>query len=210
MILDTYTNSKLSFINFGIPLIKDESNKLKDENVNQHKIHNIPIKIHFNGIAPVDDYFNIITESEVDLESEEIDKVIYKASIRGVPLVGKTVNLPKGYSGFILDDSIPSKDIDIKKELVSNTLKRSLSSTIDLNQEGEEDYNGILDNDNFDLPEIDDISYDKYITLSSQNGISSNFKSFCNWSIGVSNSAANNNLMDEMNTHLELADVLHA
>uniref|UniRef100_A0A1B6L5D9 Uncharacterized protein n=1 Tax=Graphocephala atropunctata TaxID=36148 RepID=A0A1B6L5D9_9HEMI len=67
--------------------IEDNSKKL---------VHYIPCKIHLDGSAKVTQYFLSSTNKNGELE----------ASFRGHPLKGKVVELPKGYTGLILEETI--------------------------------------------------------------------------------------------------------
>ncbi|XP_054284656.1 ribonuclease H2 subunit C [Macrosteles quadrilineatus] len=73
----------------------------KSEDLEESKtsIHYIPCKIHLDGNAGVSQYF-LPVNKEGKLE----------ASFRGYPLKGEVVELPKGFTGLILEEKIERSD----------------------------------------------------------------------------------------------------
>ncbi|XP_046676663.1 ribonuclease H2 subunit C-like [Homalodisca vitripennis] len=66
------------------------------QEISEKSVHYIPCKIHVDGSAKVSQYFLSSTNKDGELE----------ASFRGHPLKGKIVELPKGYKGLILEETI--------------------------------------------------------------------------------------------------------
>ncbi|EEZ99790.1 Ribonuclease H2 subunit C-like Protein [Tribolium castaneum] len=87
---------------------------LKQEN--NSKVQSMPFRILADCDAPVSKYF----ETGVKVQEDETQK----ASFRGYPLRGKTVELPEGYIGVVLHESIaPVSDKEERKFHVTNKFK---------------------------------------------------------------------------------------
>ncbi|RZC41835.1 RNase H2 suC domain containing protein [Asbolus verrucosus] len=77
------------------------------------KIHSVPFKIHADCDAKVSKYF----ESSIKVEE---DKTM-KASFRGYPLRGETIELPQGYVGIVLHERIlPPSEKERKFHVIHN------------------------------------------------------------------------------------------
>merc|ERR1712080_793582 len=59
-------------------------------------VHNIRAEVDYSGDANVKQYFNVKSGEKGELAE-------LKASFRGRPLVGKEVELPSGYQGFVVN-----------------------------------------------------------------------------------------------------------
>ncbi|XP_066256044.1 ribonuclease H2 subunit C [Euwallacea similis] len=82
-------------------------------NLKNCKVHSIPSKIHADCDAPVSSYF----ESNVKTGENNV----LSASFRGYPLKGSKIEIPKGYVGFVLHESIkPCREKDERKFYVTN------------------------------------------------------------------------------------------
>lgn len=87
-----------------------------DSNLKNSKIQCVPFKIHADCDAPVLNYF------EPYVRTTEND--VLAASFRGYPLKGKKVDVPEGYVGVVLHESIrPTREKDERKFYVVNKFK---------------------------------------------------------------------------------------
>jgi len=85
-------------------------------NLKNSKIQSLPCKIHADCDAPVSKYFEpYVTKEENNLLS---------GSFRGYPLKGKKMELPEGYIGVVLHESIrPTSEKDERKFYLVNKFK---------------------------------------------------------------------------------------
>ncbi|KAK9719121.1 Ribonuclease H2 non-catalytic subunit (Ylr154p-like) [Popillia japonica] len=80
------------------------------------KIQSMPCKIHADCDAKVSQYFNTYVKGKKDTDG------VLTASFRGYPLEGKEIQVPKGYKGVILHESVrPDNDTDDRKFYCVNT-----------------------------------------------------------------------------------------
>ncbi|KRT84246.1 hypothetical protein AMK59_1010 [Oryctes borbonicus] len=76
----------------------------------QTKVQSIPCKIHADCDAKISEYFETYVKPKEDSQSD------LAASFRGYPLEGKEIQIPEGYKGAILQESIrPDNDTDDRK-----------------------------------------------------------------------------------------------
>ncbi|CAG9840404.1 unnamed protein product [Diabrotica balteata] len=81
------------------------------------KIQSVPFKVHADCDAKVNKFFNNYIKTD---ENEQLT-----SSFRGYPLKGKHVNLPEGYLGLVLHESIrPETDKSDRKFYVTNTFSQ--------------------------------------------------------------------------------------
>ncbi|KAJ8959366.1 hypothetical protein NQ318_022052 [Aromia moschata] len=77
------------------------------------KIQSVPFKIHADCDAKVTKYFDDYVKTNND--------GILEGSFRGYPLRGKQINIPEGYVGLVLHESIkPPREKDERKFYVVN------------------------------------------------------------------------------------------
>ncbi|CAH0546180.1 unnamed protein product [Brassicogethes aeneus] len=88
-----------------------------ESNKNDSKVHSVPFTIHAECDAQVDKYF------ETGVKKNQEDGT-FTASFRGYPLKGARVELPEGYMGVVLHESIkPETEKEERKFYVVNNFK---------------------------------------------------------------------------------------
>ncbi|GAB2220309.1 hypothetical protein Droror1_Dr00007953 [Drosera rotundifolia] len=87
------------------------------------QVHHLPCCVKFTGATDVSHYFKP-KPTGVEMEGVRVEEAYF----RGRKLLGTTIELPEGYSGFVLGKKNPAKD-NVKK----NTSKGKSSITLDKN-----------------------------------------------------------------------------
>ncbi|ENN78342.1 hypothetical protein D910_05313, partial [Dendroctonus ponderosae] len=87
-----------------------------EANLKNSKVQSVPFRIHADCDAPIKSYFEPYVKTN--------DQEVLTASFRGYPLRGKNIEVPQGYVGVVLHESIkPSTDKDERKFYVVNRFK---------------------------------------------------------------------------------------
>ncbi|XP_027238125.1 uncharacterized protein [Penaeus vannamei] len=67
----------------------------------------VPCKIEHDGEAEVEKFFNTYVREEKNDEEGKEEKVL-KGTLRGYPLSGCVIDVPKGYTGIVLKETRPT------------------------------------------------------------------------------------------------------
>ena len=92
------------------------SKEVLENTVSANKIQYIPCSINYTGETQISDRFNQFT-------SENLDKGSLSNSLRGFPLDGKTMKLPEGFTGLVVESGKTGLTKQNKSARVSSSFK---------------------------------------------------------------------------------------
>uniref|UniRef100_A0A915KAP0 Ribonuclease H2 subunit C n=1 Tax=Romanomermis culicivorax TaxID=13658 RepID=A0A915KAP0_ROMCU len=113
----------------------------------ENELHSVPCKIHYDGPAPVDQFFHSLREKVENVEQETGNSSTKEiGSLRGRPLVGDCLNLPENCAFFkvsiendaLVDDSSSSEQKNNENmSIMQLTLEQKFDRTIFWNYDSE-------------------------------------------------------------------------